>query len=208
MDRKRPTFLLGVRPVPSPDENKGPKGDKGDPGPQGEAGPQGEVGPQGEPGPAGPVGPQGAPGTPGPAGERGPIGPSGLQGPRGERGAAGPAGPKGADGEKGLDGVGVADFKSYGNDVLVTLTDGTTKRFFIAGGGSVSKPVGGGFHPDGVPFANSDTPEYFLVRQSGQWRRATLDQMQSWLGGSPTPSNAVLVGGVPVTVGGTYVTVT
>lgn len=68
----------------------------------------------------------GARGEPGPQGEpgaRGEPGPQGLPGPSGERGARGETGPAGPQGEPG---VGIANVKIVGSNLIVTLTNGST----------------------------------------------------------------------------------
>lgn len=73
----------------------------------------------------------------------------------------------------------------------------------VYGGGSA-------WLPDTLPDADDNLPEQFVVKQNGAWVRATLAQMQGWLGGgaaTPTPV-PVTVGGTPLTVGGQLVTVT
>lgn len=86
----------------------GARGEAGLPGPKGETGPQGLPGPQG---------PQGLPGPQGETGPQGLAGPSGAPGARGE---AGPSGPQGAPG------VGIANVKIVGSNLIVTLTNGNT----------------------------------------------------------------------------------
>ena len=47
-----------------------------------------------------------------------------------------------------------------------------------AGGG-----WGGSFDPDLSPAADNTLPDEFLVRQGGQWVRASLAQMRAWFPG-------------------------
>lgn len=98
-------------------------GARGEPGLQGLRGETGPQGPQGLPGPQGETGPSGPQGLPGPSGSQGLPGPSGERGARGESGppgAVGPAGPQGAPG------VGIANVKIVGSNLIVTLTNGST----------------------------------------------------------------------------------
>lgn len=64
-----------------------------------------------------------------------------------------------------------------------------------AGGGAAD------WNPDTLPDADNAAPEQFIVRQNGAWVRASLAQMQSWLGGAPAGST--WDGGATVWDGGT-----
>ncbi len=68
---------------------------------------------------------------------------------------------------------------------------------------------GSSWLPDTLPDADESLPEQFVVKQNGAWVRATLAQMQGWLGGgSAAVTSPVTVNGEPLTVGGQLVTVT
>lgn len=112
---------------------EGLKGRDGEPGLAGKDGRDGRDGADGKDGKPGPAGP------PGREGKDGRDGKDGKLGPRGERG---PAGRDGKDGRDGSDGVRIADVKSYGQDMLMRMSDGTEFRFRLPGGGST--PFGGG----------------------------------------------------------------
>lgn len=73
-----------------------------------------------------------------------------------------------------------------------------------AGGGGVFVGNTGGtpWNPDALPEANNGTPEEFIVKQNGTWRRATYAQMQTWLGGTPAPGPTTGL----LTEGGDYLT--
>lgn len=71
----------------------------------------------------------------------------------------------------------------------------------ILGGG------GGGTNLATLRAASDAVPDAFVVRQGGNWVRASYAQMAAWLGGGGTPADAVTVGGIVVTVNGETVTV-
>lgn len=65
-----------------------------------------------------------------------------------------------------------------------------------------------GFRPESLPLGEpAAEPEGFIVRQGGEWRRATLAQMQQWFGAGALPPGAVTLAGLLVTVEGEPVTV-
>jgi len=69
---------------------------------------------------------------------------------------------------------------------------------FVGGGTSGGTP----WNPDALPEAGNGTPEEFIVKQGGTWRRATYAQMQTWLGGTPAPGPTTGL----LTEGGDYLT--
>ena len=137
---------------------------RGEPGPAGPAGVQGERGPVGETGPAGERGPSGPAGV---QGATGPEGPAGAQGPRGEQGARGPIGPAssvpgpqgepGPKGDKGDPGptapTAVANVTVDGTELVLALTDGTTRRITLptTGPTTVTPPNTGTVTPTPLP---------------------------------------------------------
>lgn len=143
-------------------------------------GPQGERGETGERGADGLRGEQGAAGEPGVQGE---VGPRGPRGPKGE------PGDKGDKGEKGDKGDAPAH-EWNGSKLRFKKPDGTWGSYtelkgqkgergqMGAGGG-----WGGSFDPDLSPAADNTLPDEFLVRQGGQWVRASLAQMRAWFPG-------------------------
>ena len=116
----------------------------GPPGADGKDGVDGATGPQGEPGPPGPPGPIGDAGPPGPPGRDGKVGPRG------------PEGKTGQNGQDGKDGVGIQEVKSYGQDLLIKLSDGRESRMRLPGGGG-GTPFGGGGGSGGVTKINAGT---------------------------------------------------
>jgi len=145
---------------------------------------------------------------PGPAGKDGAPGKDGLDGKDGVglRGLAGSDGRDGADGRDGRDGVDGKDGERgpmgpmpkhewQGTKLRFQQTDKRWGKWtdlqgpagksgggvFGGGGGS---GTGTAWNPDNLPVAGDDTPEEFVVKQAGTWRRATYAQMQTWLGGA------------------------
>jgi hypothetical protein len=70
------------------------------------------------------------------------------------------------------------------------------------GGVFVGNTGGAAWSPDTLPVAGDETPEEFVVKQGGTWRRATYAQMQTWLGGTPAPGPTTGL----LTEGGDYLT--
>lgn len=186
----------------------GPKGERG------EQGIQGKQGAAGKPGRLGARGPEGKPGEAGKPGRSGAAGKQGERGPKGDRGEKGEPGPKGEKGDRGpmpdhewIDGTKLRFEKpngKWGPAVELQGPRGYTTRGGGGGGGTMPNP----WNPDDLPEADNDIPEQFIVRQNGEWKRATYEQMLSWLGGGSLPPGTVTVNGGPVTVNGDYVTVT
>ena len=163
----------------------------------------------------GPPGKDGAPGKDGVDGKDG----IGLRGDPGPRGRDGPPGKPGRDGAPGKDGergpVGpMPKHEWQGTKLRFQQTDnkwgkwvdlqgkpgkaGSGGGVFVGGGGSGGTP----WNPDSLPTASNATPDEFIVKQSGTWRRATYEQMQTWLGGTPAPGPTDGV----LTEGGDYMT--
>ena len=157
----------------------GPQGLTGDRGPQGETGPQGPRGERGH---------DGVNGADGPAGPRGPKGPKGDKGDKGDPGERGPAPAhewKGTrlrfqkpDGEWGK----FVDLKGEKGD---KGSGGATGNFFAG-------PNQGGTDLNSLPTADNTVPTEFVVKQNDVWKRATLTQVQTWLGSVVVVGNAVL----------------
>jgi len=142
--------------------------------------------------------------TTGTQGERGETGERGADGLRGEQGAAGergvqgevgprgPRGPKGAPGEKGDKGD-KGDEPAHewnGSKLRFKKPDGTWGSYTeLKGQKGERGPMGEGggwgsrFDPDLSPAASNALPDEFLVRQGGQWVRASLAQMRAWFPG-------------------------
>lgn len=148
---------------------------------------------------------------PGPAGKDG----VGIPGRDGAAGTNGVNGKDGADGRDGRDGIDGAPGKDGEPGAVGTMPkhewDGTKLRFQLSpkkwgkwvdlrgpasksGGGVAVAPCGGqSWNPDSLPVAADDTPEEFIVKQDGTWRRATYAQMATWLGASgPAIGNGIL----------------
>lgn len=163
---------------------------------------------------------------PGPHGKDGAPGKDGVDGKDGIgiRGLAGADGRDGSDGRDGRDGVDGKDGERgpmgpmpkhewRGTQLRFQQTSGKWGKWtdlqgpagksgggvFVGGGGS---GTGTAWNPDTLPVAGDDTPEEFVVKQAGTWRRATYAQMQTWLGGTPTPGPTTGL----LTEGGDYLT--
>lgn len=163
------------------------------PGPQGERGIDGERGPIGA---DGPTGPRGADGATGPAGPRGPVGPKGDKGDKGEKGD------KGDRGEIGP----APEHEWSGSKLRFQKPDGKWGKYVdlkgpqgSGGGGTIvvgAGDSGGGsvpyWNPDLLPLADATRPTEFIVKQHGQWVRASYSMVAAWLGAI---GNQILVDG-------------
>lgn len=162
-------------------------------------------------GPKGDKGERGEKGAPGIRGERGGRGPQGPRGPEGPRGPAGPKGTKGDPGEKGDTGEqGLPPAHEWkGTKLRFRDPDGRwgalvdLKGDKGSGGGTVVLGGGGGggsgpaWNPELLPEAGPDTPTEFIVKQDGEWVRASFTQLQLWLGVSnPTSPQFTYTDGV------------
>ena len=169
-----------------------------------QVGPQGPKGDKGDPGPPGPKGERGAPGTDGADGADGADGKDGadgIDGADGKDGAKGDTGDTGPVPEHEWRGTELRFREPTGRwgkrvDLAPKLDKKQTKALYVASG----------WNPDSLPDATDAIPEAFIVRQGNTWVRATYAQMQSWLGGSGLPPDAVTVNGEPVYVNGILVT--
>ncbi len=150
----------------------GPKGDRGERGEQGIRGAAGERGPRG------------------PEGPRGPVGPVGPRGPKGDKGDRGDKGDQGDRGEQGLPPA--HEWKGtklrfrdpngrWGALVDLKGDKGSGGGTVVVGGGSGGGSSGPAWNPDELPEAGSDVPTEFIVKQEGEWVRASYDQMVAWL---------------------------
>lgn len=174
-------------------------------------------------GPRGPQGPQGPQGLPGKDGQDGKDGRDGVDGKDGKDGIDGKDGKDGRDGIDGKDGAkgekgDPPAHKWDGTKLSFQRPDGTwgkkvdlrgekgtggSSRVVVAAGGDSDSAA---WNPDLLASASdSPTPTEMLVKQGGVWVRASLGQVQSWLGTAPV--GGVTVEGVLVTVNGETVTV-
>ena len=127
-------------------------------------------------------------------------GPQGKQGPRGEKGNPGKDGLPGKDGRDGVDGkdgkdgkagkdgVSVVDaYIDIDNSLILKLSNGIE----VSAGELPTKPSKSdsiyvsntqNFSLDGLPTANEfPQPDYFVIRQNGEWRKAPFTYLQAWL---------------------------
>ena len=145
-------------------------------------------------GPAGRDGRDGVDGRDGKDGQVGPAGRDGKDGADGVRGEVGPRGPKGEPGPQGEPGE-KGDKPNHqwsGTKLRFEKSDGTWGKYVDLKGpkGDPGKSGGGGwggggptFNPSLLPAADDALPEEFMVRQGGQWVRASLSQMRVWFPG-------------------------
>ena len=49
-----------------------------------------------------------------------------------------------------------------------------------------------GLDLSGLPEATDEEPSHFAVKQDGNWRLATYQQMREWFGGAPTATRRLL----------------
>lgn len=167
---------------------KGDKGDKGDPGERGLPGERGQKGDRGDTGLKGDKGDRGLKGE---RGERGEQGLQGKRGPKGEKGDKGDPGPKGDKGDTGP----APDHEWIGTSLRFKKPSGKWGETVELKGDpgrsvQITRVIGGGssggsseWSPDDLsPAADDDLPDEFVVKQSGQWVRATYGQMQAWFG--------------------------
>ena len=140
------------------------------------------------------------PGPKGEKGDKGDAGKDGKDGVAGKDGKDGVDGKDGKDGEDGEDGVGVANaYIDFDNTLVLELTDGNQinagdlnleelkKELVVRNGSS-----GGVFDPNSLPSAtNYPFPDELIVKQNGQWVRATFNQFVTWLD-IPNPFDKVL----------------
>lgn len=175
-------------------KQQGPRGPKGDKGDQGEPGPKGD---QGEPGP------KGDQGEPGPKGDNGKDGRDGIDGKDGAKGE------KGDPPEHKWDGTQLS-FRhpdgTWGKKVDLRGPKGEVgSRKVVVSGASTESAE---WNPDLLAAATDDpTPTEMLVKQDGAWVRATLTQVQQWLGTTTPPTGGVTVNGAQVFVNNELVTV-
>lgn len=174
-------------------------------------GPPGPKGDKGDPGEPGPQGPPGQPGTPGKDGRDGIKGKDGKNGADGKDGRDGIDGKDGEKGDKGDP----PEHKWDGTQLAFRQPNGTWgKKVDLRGqkGDVVVAAVGssgGGiaWNLDNLASAtDSPTPTEMLVRQDGAWVRATLTQVQQWLG-TTGPQGGTTVNGEQVFVNNELVTV-
>ena len=176
---------------------KGEKGDKGDTGEAGKDGLDGRDGTNGKDGidgKDGAVGPRGEPGIDGkdgynglqgPAGADGKKGPKGDQGPRGLPGKQGLRGKEGPKGKPGADGIGITDINAYGQDLHITLTNGTTRQVHMpirsSDGVSPAMPAADFQRASRVPYDSSRST------LSADTVQGAIDQLASTVNGNPFP---------------------
>jgi len=127
-------------------------------------------------------------------------GPQGKQGPKGDKGDAGKDGLPGRDGKDGRDGVdgkdgkdgkpGVSVVDAYidiDNSLVLRLSNGID----VSAGEMPAIPSKAdsiyvsntqNFSLDGLPTAGQfPQPDYFVVKQDGEWRKAPFTYLQAWL---------------------------
>lgn len=153
-------------------------------------------------------GPSGKDGLDGADGRHGIDGRNGADGIQGADGKRGPRGPKGEQGEQGE--VGPApDHQWQGDKLRFQKPDGGWGKWVALKGEKGDKGApgrsgnsvgivssGNSWSPDELPVAASALPDEFVVKQDGQWFRASFAQMQSWLGVSdPSSPQFTYVGG-------------
>lgn len=140
------------------------------------------------------------PGPKGEKGDKGDRGPAGKDGIDGKAAKDGKNGKDGKDGKDGEDGVGVSNaYIDFDNTLVLELTDGNQinagdlnleelkKELVVRNGSS-----GGFFDPNSLPAAaNYPFPDELIVKQNGQWVRATFNQFITWLD-IPNPFDKVL----------------
>lgn len=154
----------------------------------------GPAGADGRDGKDGEQGPRGAQGDRGPAGADGRDGKDGERGPRGEKGEPGRDGRDGKDGERGPVGP-MPKHEWRGTELRFQQSDKRWGKWVdlrgprgTSGGAVVVSEGGGGtpgpaWNPDDLPAANGSAPTEFIVKQGGEWVRATYAQMQAWFPG-------------------------
>jgi len=128
---------------------------------------------------------EGPQGKQGPKGEKGNPGKDGLPGKDGRDGVDGK---DGKDGKAGKDGVSVVDaYIDIDNALVLKLSNGIEVSAGELPQTSNSKDNiyiqnTQQFALDGLPDASEDPiPEYFLVRQDGQWKKASFTYLLGWL---------------------------
>jgi hypothetical protein len=128
---------------------------------------------------------EGPQGKQGPKGDKGNPGKDGLPGKDGRDGVDGK---DGKDGKPGKDGVSVVDaYIDIDNSLVLKLSNGIEVSAGELPQTSKSKDNiyiqnTQQFALDGLPDATEDpVPEYFLVRQDGQWKKASFTYLLSWL---------------------------
>ena len=128
---------------------------------------------------------EGPQGKQGPKGEKGNPGKDGLPGKDGRDGVDGK---DGKDGKAGKDGVSVVDaYIDIDNSLVLKLSNGIEVSAGELPQTSKSKDNiyiqnTQQFGLDSLPDASEDpVPEYFLVRQDGQWKKASFTYLLGWL---------------------------
>jgi len=128
---------------------------------------------------------EGPQGKQGPKGDKGNPGKDGLPGKDGRDGVDGK---DGIDGKPGKDGVSVVDaYIDIDNSLVLKLSNGIEVSAGELPQTSKSKDNiyiqnTQQFALDGLPDATEDpVPEYFLVRQDGQWKKASFTYLLGWL---------------------------
>ena len=139
-------------------------------------------------GPQGKQGPKGDKGNPGKDGLPGKDGRDGVDGKNGKDGKAGKDGKDGKDGKQGKDGVSVVDaYIDLDNSLVLKLSNGIEVSAGELPQTNKSKDNiyiqnTQQFALDGLPDASEDpVPEYFVVRQDGQWKKASFTYLLGWL---------------------------
>jgi hypothetical protein len=127
-------------------------------------------------------------GPQGPRGEKGNPGKDGLPGKDGRDGVDGKDGKDGQPGKNGKDGVSVVDaYIDIDNALVLKLSNGIEVSAGELPQTNKSKDNiyiqnTQQFALDGLPDASEDpVPEYFVVRQDGQWKKASFTYLLGWL---------------------------
>lgn len=127
----------------------------------------------------------------GPKGDKGDKGDKGEQGDRGldgKDGKDGVDGKDGKDGEQGRDGVGVVDaFIDFDQSLVLKLSDGNEINAgsleYDAKKAELYSINTQTFSIDGLKAAASNPkPSEVIVKQNGEWVRATWSQFTAWIG--------------------------
>lgn len=143
-------------------------------------------------------------GPSGPKGDKGNQGPKGEQGDRGLDGKDGKDGINGVDGQDGEDGkqgVGVVDaFIDFDQSLVLKLSDGSEINAgsleYDAQKAELYSVSTQAFSIDNLKVAlASPLPTEVIVKQNGEWSRATWSQFTSWIGSVDVINNLLAESG-------------
>lgn len=140
-------------------------------------------------------------------------GPEGAKGDKGDKGAPGEAGKPGKDGlngkdgkdgkdgEQGKDGVSVVDaYIDFDNSLVLKLSDdseiNTGVLEYNKSTETLYATASQTFSPDSFPLAaSSPKPSELIVKQNGEWVRATWTQFTAWIGAIGVVNKILTEGG-------------